>query len=799
MKRFFLFIAATALAASAMAQSTISGSVFNADHSAAAGALVTLQPGGQKTITDDNGKYILKGIENGSYVLKAALIGSAEDQKQVTLSGKNLHNVDFSLSENIMELNEVVLQSQIGQNETPSNIGKISIKPMDLPQSVTIVGKNVMERQQSLRLSDVISNVSGIYVYGTSGGTQEEIGGRGYAFGSSSTFKNGVRYNNSAMPEVSSLERVEVLKGSAAILYGNVSAGGVLNLVTKKPSFVPGGEVALRAGSYGFYKPFLDLYGPVFHSDHIAFRINGSYEKADSYRDFVSSERIYVNPSILFKAGKKTTVLLEGDYLKDHRTLDYGTGAINYAVADIPRSRFLGAEWSRNKVEQSSATLTIQHQLNSSWKISGVSSIQNYRSDLFGTSRPNTGGNMVKEDGTWVRGITRSAQEEQYMILQLDLSGQVKTGKLHHNILIGADADKYLTDASAYSYSNPNAGNKNIYDTVNIFDPATLQRRGDIPLTTATTLTHTPTTRVGFYAQDLISLSEKVKFLAGIRYTIQSTLDGYVDSVGKDVRKINEGNKDAAFSPRLGLVYQPAKTVSLFASYSNSFTLNSGTDIYLKPLDPSYIDQFETGIKTELFHKLISANLTVYLINNSNLAQMSLTDAEGNPNSNSSIKELAGEVRSKGVELDIISKDFNGLQLMAGYSYNQSKYTKSNTYIVGSKLRYNPEQTAYGSAYYSFDPSTVLNGFNLGLKAYYIGERVAGRSTRVQVENDTYKLMPVPDYFQFDAFAGYRFKHFSVQAKVSNIFNKLSYYVHDDNSVNPIAPRMFSASVSYKF
>lgn len=799
MKKIFSFTIGTLISFVTFAQSNIAGSVFTADHAAAAGVVVSVHPGNSKTITDENGKYILKGLSDGTYTLKASLVGTDAAQKAISINGKSLHNIDFELSENILELHEVVLHAQIGQNETPSNIGKISIRPMDMPQSVSIIGKNIMERQQSMRLSDVISNVSGVYVYSTAGGTQEEIGGRGYAFGSSSTFKNGVRYNNAAMPEIGALERVEVLKGSAAILYGNVSAGGILNLVTKKPSFVPGGEVGFRAGSYGLYKPSFDLYTPLFSGDRLALRVNGSYEKADSYREFVSSERIYVNPSILFKAGKNTTILLEGDYLKDNRTLDYGTGAIDYVVADIPRSRFLGASWSRSKIDQSSATLTVQHQIDTKWKISSISSYQQFRSDFFGTSRPNTGGNMVKQDGTWIRGVFRSAQHEQYFVTQLDLSGQLKTGNINHSLLIGADADKYLTDANAFTYSNPNASNKNVYDTVNIFDPSSLQRRSDIPLTTATTLTHTPTARIGIYVQDLISFSEKVKLLAGIRYTVQTALAGYVDSVGKDVRKINEANKNTAFSPRLGLIYQPVKTVSLFASYSNSFTLNTGTDIYLKPLDPSYIDQFETGIKTELFNKVISANLTAYLINNSNLAQMSLTDANGNQNSNSSIKELAGEVQSKGIELDIISKDFSGLQLMAGYSFNQAKYTKSNTYIVGSKLRYNPEHTAYGSAFYNFSPSTVLKGFNVGLKTYYIGERVAGRSTRVQVENDTYKLMPLPDYFQFDASAGYSFKHFYVQAKVSNLFNKLSYYVHDDNSVNPIAPRMITASLSYKF
>ena len=131
--------------------------------------------------------------------------------------------------------------------------------------------------------------------------------------------------------------------------------------------------------------------------------------------------------------------------------------------------------------------------------------------------------------------------------------------------------------------------------------------------------------------------------------------------------------------------------------------------------------------------------------------------------------------------------------------FNETKYTKSDEYMVGSKLRYNPQHTAHASVYYTFSSRSLLNGFNIGVMSNYIGKRVAGRSTRVRVNNDTYKLMTVPDYFQFDASAGYQFQQFSVRAKVTNIFNKLSYYVHDDNSVNPIAPTQVAATVAFKF
>jgi iron complex outermembrane receptor protein len=251
---------------------------------------------------------------------------------------------------------------------------------------------------------------------------------------------------------------------------------------------------------------------------------------------------------------------------------------------------------------------------------------------------------------------------------------------------------------------------------------------------------------------------------------------------------------DGAFTPRFGLVYQPTKKMSLFSSYSNSFTLNTGVDVSGNALPPSFINQYEVGMKNELLNGLLSANITAYQIVNSNLAQTSL--ANGNTNTN--IRELAGEVTSKGIEVDIKSKPFLGFSLMAGYSYNETRYTKSNIYIINSLLRYNPNHTANASIYYTFS-DTKLKGLNFGLTAMYFGERVAGRSTRLTVANDVYKLIPVNAYTQLDLSAGYNFSKFSIRGKVSNLLNEMSYNIHDDNSVNPIAPRMASLTVAFKW
>lgn len=693
-------------------------------------------------------------------------------------------------------LSEVTIKGNKSQSRTPVSIGKIAISPMDLPQSLTIIDHEVLKRQQALDVSDVLRNVNGVYIIGNTGGVQQEIAGRGFAFSSSNTFKNGIRFNNGIKPEISALEQVEVLKGTSAILFGNVAPGGVLNLVTKKPKFEKGGEVAMNIGSYDFYKPTFDVYGGIGESKTVAYRVNSSYEKARSFRDNVGSERFYVNPSLLIKAGDKVDVLLEGDYLKDNRTLDYGTGAINYVLADIPRNTFLGASWSYNKTEQMSGTATTTWHINKNWDLRNTSGAQGYNNELFGTTRPNASGNMVKDDGTWNRTLQRTAVAEEYYVSQLDLTGKFNTGSIKHTLLVGGDADRYFTQTTAY--------NTQKYDVVNVYHMDTSKQRTDIPTMTLNTTTSAPVSRGGAYVQDLISFTDKIKLLAGARYSYQqresavyyhqyrSKLDGKSDSLTKTT------NIDAAVTPRFGLVYQPISNISLFASFAQSFTQNTGIDVNNNALAPSITDQYEAGWKNDLFHGLLSANLTVYQIISHNYAQNVLGNA------NPLVKELAGEITSKGLEVDLMSKLYKGFTVIAGYSYNETRYTKSNTYVVGSLLLYNPKNTANASVYYSFPSNSILSGFQAGVSGIYFGDRAAGRSTRLLLNgqvltNDSYKPMPLPAYTQLDLSLGYVYQNLSVRVKCSNVFNVLSYNVHDDNSVNPIAPRMFMTTFGYKF
>jgi iron complex outermembrane receptor protein len=377
------------------------------------------------------------------------------------------------------------------------------------------------------------------------------------------------------------------------------------------------------------------------------------------------------------------------------------------------------------------------------------------------------------------------------------VTGKFKTGSVEHQLLIGADVDRYDNQSLAYSYRNPAASNKNLYDTINVFDLKEYEQRHDIPDIALNTTTDNPINRAGLYVQDHISITSKLKALIGLRYS-------YVDSRSTVRNAVNQitgtptRNYPSALSPRFGLVYQPIKSTSLFASYSNSFDVNIGIDtLGRNSLPPSILDQYEAGIKNEFWNGLLAVNVTAYQIDNSN-SFLAMTTIQPTRTWDSQAKASAGAIRSKGFEVDIMSRPMAGFSIVGGYSFNDTRYKESLVYTNNSRLRYNPQHTANLSVQYAFTQSSFLNRFSVGLNSHYVGDRVAGRSTRTNINNDSFKLMTVPDYALLDASAGYAHERVTLRIRVSNIFNVLSYNVHDDNSVNPIAPRLFSTTLTYK-
>lgn len=790
MKKGYLFVLSFLCTGLIFGQyGSIQGKIITTDNKPASCVNVLLKSGNAQVVSEEDGSFTLTHIKQGEYVVVASHIGLQTVEKQVQVIENQITGLDITLKESSRQLEEVIVESRKGFNERSVTIGKSPIAPMDLPQSIAVVSQGTIRDQQAQRLSDVIKNVNGIYLASTRGSTQENFSARGYSFSSSNMFKDGARVNTGAIPEISSLEKVEILKGSAAILYGNVAAGGIINMVTKQPKFEKGGEVSMRFGSYDLYKPAIDFYGPV--SGKIAYRINGTFESAKSFRDVVESKRYYVNPSLLYKAGSRTQVLVQADFLKHDFTPDFGIGSYdNTKIPDVPRNAFYGTAWQYAKTQQVSVTETVKHQINEAWNINGSVSYQQYDRDYYATERI-----QALANGDWGRPLNKTKTRENYYTGQVNITGKFKTGHIEHTLLTGIDADRYFTQT--YSYNQPA-----IYDTINIFDAGKFKQRTDIPVTKEVRLISTPVNRFGAYIQDLISLTNKLKLLAGIRWSYQDAKP--VDTLTFATNAHTKGIKskvDKAFSPRIGIVYKPWETTSLFASYANSFSVNSGTDVYGNALAPSIIDQYEAGIKNEFFKGILSANLTLYRIINNNLSQTALFAADGvTPNSNTNLKALTGQTTSDGAELDVVVHPLKGMEILGGFSYNYIRYTKTpdakGNYIEGERLINNPAGTGNGSIFYTFKDGRA-KGLKLGTSIFYTGKRFAGfNNTKGQTQ--TYlRNFEVEGFTTIDISAGYCFKKVSVLAKVSNLANTFNYYVHENYSINPIPPRQVIATVSY--
>jgi iron complex outermembrane receptor protein len=302
----------------------------------------------------------------------------------------------------------------------------------------------------------------------------------------------------------------------------------------------------------------------------------------------------------------------------------------------------------------------------------------------------------------------------------------------------------------------------------------------------------------------LISFGEKFKALIGLRYSYQEAKPETHNITANTITEETIRN-DRAFSPKVGLIYQPTKYTTLFSSYSNSFTPNTGVDIYNIAIEPSIIDQYEVGVKKEFWNGLLTTNVTFYHIVNSNLAQTAEFDANGNVNTNTNVKSLSGETTSKGIEIDLMYKPIDALNIMAGYSYNDMRYTKTTgatgSFIEGDRLVRTPAHTANASFFYTV-PAGTLKNVSFGAIGNYIGNRVGGWNNQVDPTKPNGiwdRELPIDGYTTVDFSIGYTWEQFSLLCKLSNITNELNYTVHENYSINPIAPRQILTSLRYKF
>lgn len=792
-------------AVTAVAQTgLVRGYVLSGDSLPAAGATVAIKGIHKTTISDSTGFFKLNGVKPGVYVLQVSFVGLRLQERAIQVGPGESPEIYVRLQADAKQLEAVVVSAKRNINERQSSAARLPISNFNLPQSVGFISNTLIRDQQAIRVGDIIKNVSGVSLTQNRLGVNETFTARGYSIGTNgsagSLLKNGLLTNTAGMAEAATLESIEVLKGSSSMLYGNVSGGLVVNLITKKPKFEWGGEVKMQAGSYQQYKPIVDLYGPI--SKNIAFRVIGTYENDKSFRDQVQTKRTYVNPSLLFKLNDKTSLLVQGEYLKAQLTPDFGIGALDSGralPAGIPISRFINTSWAFNNVNQHSLSFDLRHAFNEDWQLNIAGVTQQTDVDAYGAGLPNT----VAKNGDWRRSLARAHTVENLVTTQLILTGKIKTGSILHQVLLGAELTRIVTKTDAFRITR-NGTVLTVYDTINILNPALYQQRSDIPDAALSTVTTAPGNRLGVYAQDYIHLSNRLKLLAGIRWSWQETVPTSIFTTATQATTLGSGLSayNKAFSPKLALVYQPLPNISAYASYANNFTINSGTDIYGQLLNPSIIDQYEVGVKNNFFENKLSANLSIYRIINSNLAQQAEFKADGTSNTDANVKELRGQTTSDGIELDFTATPSSNVYVIAGYGYNNMRFTKTSgakgSNIEGERLVNNPLHTGNFTAFYSFCRQK-LKGLKLGVSAFYTGVRFGGYNNLVGQSINGSRLIPLNDFATIDVSAAYAIKKFSMQLRLSNVFNARSYLVHDNYSISPINPCMLSATLAYAF
>lgn len=804
LSQLFVLLGATTFYTAANAQTTIKGQVSSNNNESISGLTVKVKD--KVTMTDSGGHFELYVPFPGSFTVEVTGVGYQRETILVSPKEEQTQLGIIVVRHSNQHIEEVEVTGYNSLNDKVLNIGKAGILDRDLPQAVQIINAQVIEDQQVNRLSDALKNANGIAMGANRGGVNENFYARGYSLGANNIFKNGARTNNGGSIEASTLESVEILKGSAAILYGGVTGGAVVNLVTKKPKFESGGEVSMRVGSYNQYKPIVDVYGPL--SKKLAFRVVGTGEYAESYRDYVESKRVYINPSLLYQISEKSSLNFMFDYLKSDYTPDFGIGSVDGKInKEVGRNTFINTPWAYNKTNSSNGQINFEHKFSSNWDLQAIASYQQYGRDYYGSERI-----QAKADGLAPRALNRTESDELTFNQQLNLRGTVMTGTIKHQILVGADADQSNTKNYAFNIygiaSLPDSVTT-AYDVINVFNPYQSGMRTEIPNADLKTRTTTDIYRYGGFVQDLISVTDQFKVLAGIRYTYQKTNNASVYDYAKGETSItpNKGKDgvdmgskvDKAWSPKLALIYQPIPTMSLYVSYANNFTSNAGYDVNYQPMGPSLIDQYEAGIKNDFFQGRLTANLTWYRIQNNKFAQ-TIIDAEGKVK-DSNMKEFTGKTASDGVELDLTGRITEGLNIIAGYSYNFMRYleTNENGNVEGVRLVGTTAHTANGTVFYTLQHGN-LKGLKLGFSTFYTGKRNAGwNNTKVNEREGVDRLIRVDPFTTFDFSAGYSYRNWSILAKVSNIGNAFNYYVHENYSVNPIPPRSFTGTLSYKF
>ena len=658
----------------------------------------------------------------------------------------------------------VVTGEQDGYRVPDTSVGTRTDTPLrDIPQSIQVVPQQVIKDQQATRLTEVLKNVPGVVVGSRSPRDPlNVIKIRGFdAF--SETLLNGVQDRSiGSVGFGSNIERVEVLKGPASVLFGQGGLGGRVNLVTKQPLRDPFYFVEASAGSYNSYNGAIDLSGPLNDSKTVLYRLNASAGTNESFIDFYEQQQYLIAPTVSWQISDRTKLTLEASYSDAEGPYDFGIPARGSVLPNpngkIPRNRFV-SEPNLNDTSNGAFRIgyNFEHRFSDNWQARSV-----FQTSLFRLRRDLVFSFGLQDDlRTLERGVENFDYNQNAYNLDNYVVGKFATGSIKHKLVAGFNLSRIDTNSDAlFNETTP-------LDVFNpVYGTATEASLPDFNIKNRAQ-------QLGFYLQDQITLAENFKLLLGGRFDI-------ANQEAKDlIAQTNDFKQTEAFSPRLGIVYQPIQPISLYASYSRSF--NQAVDLFGPALpEPERGTQYEIGVKADLTDRL-ATTLAFYDLTRTNLS----AEDPNNPQRTIQI----GEQRSRGIEFDISGEILPGWNVIAGYAYTDAEITRDNPSTVGNQLNNVPRHALNLWTTYEIQ-SGSLKGLGFGLGAFYYGDRQADLGNTVEL----------PSYVRTDAAIYYKRDNYRAAINIKNLFDT-DYFVsaQNVNRIIPGDPLTIQGTISWQF
>ncbi|MBT9188082.1 TonB-dependent receptor [Zobellia russellii] len=770
------------------------------------GVNVSIKNSNVGAYTNEDGSFEIQDISTGEHILTISYLGFKTKELTLTVIANETKDLgSITLYEGNEILSEVVVKGErrnkFSRKET-AYVAKLPLKDLENTQVYSTITTDLLKSQVTTTFEDALKSAVGVEKLWTSTGRGGD--GAGYyslrGFSVQPQLVNGLPGLTNGTINAANIERIEVIKGPSATLFGNAvtSYGGLINVVTKKPYVGTGGELSFTSGTYGFNQISGDFNTPLDKANNIYFRLNTSYATEQSFQDAGFRKSFFVAPSLSYRVNNKLSFSFYGEISQAEQTNPMFLFLNRSAPTESANLEELGYN---NKLSFTSNDLSLEnptqnyriemdYKLSDSWQSQTIlskssTSTRGYYSYLFDFG--------VLGNDTFTRYISKQNANTQTTDIQQNFIGNFKLAGMQNKLVFGIDYyNSTQTDNSTgyafYGNITPEGGS-------NGDNPFTPEVEEDLfPLSTAgvdAALASQGVSNIkskshiySAYAADVLNITPSLSAMVGLRLDV-------FDNEG-DLATLEDDFDQTAFSPKFGLLYQPIQDkLSVFANYQNGFTnvapalvgdVNAGPQT-LKTFDPEQANQLEFGIKTNLFNNRLNATISYYDIN---VKDRVITDPASPFN-----KIQGGEVESKGFEIEVNANPINGLNIRAGYSNNDSETTVSdNAEILNRRpLEAGPETTYNLWANYEFQDGS-LEGFGLGFG-------FNGASERFAINYASTGEFILPSYTIANASVFYQADKYRIGLKLNNVFNK--EYYKGWTTITPQTPRALYANFTYTF